>query len=249
MSRSGWQDERGWQRTRGWQDERGIALLVAMTTTALMAALALALTITTLTETQIAGNARDAAAAVAAADLAMTRATRELGAIADWSLVLDGTVGSTFRDGPPGPRVMPDGRRVDLQAETGALRCARPICGDADMDAVTAERPWGRSNPRWQVFSSGMVDSVLPAGSMHVPVYVAVWVGDDRRETDCDPLRDGGTPACGNDTAAGNDGAGIIELLARAYGPVGVERTVHVTVVRDAGRPAGVRLAGWREWR
>ncbi len=60
---------------------------------------------------------------------------------------------------------------------------------DAQMDAVTADRPWGMNNPRWQTFGSGWLRDIAPlADAPHV--YVVVWIGDDPLETDGDPLRD-----------------------------------------------------------
>ena len=132
-----------------------------MAVSTLLLALGVSLATTTTVEVGIAANHRDAVQTLHAADAALEHAIAELGTVPLWDAVLDGVVTSWFRDGA-GVVVLPDGSRLDVAAETGLLRCGAPgPCGDADMDQQTAERPWGRNNPRWTVYASGRLARLL----------------------------------------------------------------------------------------
>jgi len=160
--------------------------------------------------------------------------------VADWDQVLAGGVTSTFSDGPVGPRVLPNGSRLDLAQATAQVNCGKPMCSVADMDAVTVERPWGANNPQWQLYAHGNLDSLSAPGSIDSRLYVIVWVADDPLENDGQPLVDG-------DTSNGvNPGDGLLQLLAHAYGPAGARRVVEATM-RRAGLRVGV--ISWREVR
>ncbi len=207
-------------------DERGVALIIALMTMLLLTALGVALVLTTTTESRISGNFRDGSEGLYAADAAIERVIQELLTVPDWNTILNGTVQSSFIDGAAGgTRTLPNGTSFDLTEATNMVRCGKvTTCGNADMDAVTPERPWGTNNPRWQAYAYAPVNDMLPTGTLNSPFYVVVWVGDDPSENDGKPLVDGNTAA--------NKGTGVITLLARAYGPGGVQRTVEVTVAR-----------------
>jgi hypothetical protein len=132
--------------------------------------------------------------------------------------------------------------------ETNRLRCGgASACGDADMDAVTAARPWGRNNPRWTLWASGDL-AALVADASAPRAYVLVWVADDPSENDAQPLRDGARPAVVDAANPSNPGRGALWLHARAYGPSGTRRTVEAIVERDGRWPATqLRLRVWRE--
>ena len=132
---------------------------------------------------------------------------------------------------------MPDGTLVDLAVLTDIERCGNAACTGAQLEAVTAERPWGVNNPRWQRYASGWLHQLTPqAGAPHV--YVVVWVGDDPIETDADPLTDDPDP-----NAPGHD---AVLLRAAAYAGYSVRRRLEVVARREAG---AVRLTSWREVR
>ena len=180
--------------SRTASDEHGVALIAVMSASSLLLALGLSLALTTTIEVGIAANQRDGVQALHAADAALELAMADLAAL-DWDAVLSGASSSAFSDGAGAVR-LPDGRTLNVGEETNRLRCGAAACGDADMDRVTAARPWGRNNPRWTVFASGRLGDVLPAGEgTAVQGYVVVWVGDDATENDAQPLRDGGPPA------------------------------------------------------
>ena len=226
-----------------------MALIAVMTASTLLLALGLSLALTTTVETGIAANHRDGLQSLHAADAALERAVAELAATPDWDAVLAGAVTATFNDGRGAGIVgLPDGSALDLAGETNRLRCGtRAACGDADMDVVAAARPWGRNNPRWQIYACGPLAQLLPDAAIASRAYVIVWVADDPSENDADPRRDGQPPAVVDPRNPGNPGRGALWLHARAYG-VGSRRTIDAIVERDARSPASrLRIRVWRE--
>lgn len=219
----------------------GVAMMMAMTATLLMSALGVALVLATSSEAVIASNFRDQAAGAYAAEAAVERALDDLAAAGDWNTVLNGTARSTFTDGvPAGARMLADGSTVDLGHVVNMADCGRVLpCDDADMDAITAQRPWGPNNPRWQLYAYGRLKDLLPNESIDSPFYVTVLVGDDPSETDAKPLEDG----------ADTPGAGILALRAESFGPRGVHKSVEMTVARPAAGQPGLRVLSWREVR
>jgi hypothetical protein len=221
--------------------EQGVAMLMAMAAMLLMSALGIALVLTTSSEAVIASNFRDSSEGVYAADAALERSLDDLRAIPDWNGVLGGAVRSTFVDGAPsGVRTLADGSTIDLGRMVNMADCSQAAaCSDAEMDAVTAQRPWGANNPRWQLYAYGNLRDMLPGGTIDSPYYVTVMVGDDPSETDGNPLQDG----------IGTAGAGVLALRAEALGPRGARRMVEMTVARSDVAQAGVRVLSWREVR
>ena len=221
-----------WPRSSRLSDERGAALIIALLAMLLLTALGLALILTTTTETKITANYRDGQEALYAADAGIERVMQELLTVPDWNTLLSGTVRSSFIDGAPGGvHTMADGTTIDLTKATNMVRCGKTsTCGDADMNAMTDERPWGPNNPRWQLYAYDAIQDLVPTGTVNSPFYVVVWVGDDPSENDGNPLVDGGTPSGG---AGANPGKGAISLRAQAYGPGGVMRVIDVTVARS----------------
>ena len=221
----------------------GIALLVVMMAMLLMSALGVALVLTTSTEVIIAENFRSAAESLYAADGILERAISDLVTVADWNPLLDGTLQSSFIDGPPGgPRTLPNGTSLDLDQTLNAANCRKAAtCTGGDMDAVTDERPWGANNPRWQLYAYGPLGSLLPAGSLRSAFYGVVMVADDPSENDGNPLRDG--------AGQGNPGSGVLALRAEAFGPRGAHTAVEMTIVRSdaALGPVGARTLSWRQ--
>jgi hypothetical protein len=239
-------------RARRANEERGVALVAVMSASSLLLALGLSLALTTTVEVGIAANQRDGVLTQHAADAALERAIADL-ASADWDAVLAGLATSPFFDG--GAAVtLTDGSRLVVAEETNRLRCGSPgACGDADMDELTAARPWGRNNPRWTVYASGTLAALAPELAFVAELaadraYMVVWVGDDPAENDAQPLRDGGPPAVEDAANRLNPGAGALWLHARAYGASGTRRAVEAIVERDPRWPATqLRLRVWRE--
>jgi hypothetical protein len=216
------------------RDEHGIALIIALMATTLMMALGIALLMTTMTEGKIAANYRDGTEALYAADAAVERVMQDILTVPNWDNILNGTVSSAFIDGPAsGQRTLPDGSKLDLTEATNLLRCGHVgTCTVEEMNAVTLERPWGENNPRWQLYAYGPMTDMLPTESINSNMYVIVWVADDPSENDCNPGQDGLIPACGNDAGKPNPGRGVLAMVAQAYGPGGVQRTIEVTIAR-----------------
>ena len=208
------------------RDEQGIALVIALLCMLLLTALGMALTMTTITEKRIAGNYRNGVETVYAADAAVERVMQDLLTVPDWNKILDGTTTSSFVDGAPGNRTLPDGSQYNLVQATAMLSCGKVSCSPAEMDQITMERPWGVNNPRWQLYAYGPASDLIPTATLNSNVYVVVWIGDDPSDNDNMPTVDG------NESAGANPGKGVIAMLAYAYGPTGVRRVIEATVAR-----------------
>lgn len=228
--------------------EDGIALLVAMMTMLLMTAIGVVLVLTTTIETSIAGNFRAGQEAFYAADAGVERAMDDLATVPDWNGLLDGTMQSGFVDGPPGgSRTLPDGSSLDLNQAVNIVNCPGKhgaSCTTADMNAITAGRPWGANNPQWKLYAYGPLSGILPGGTVASLYYVMLLVGDDPLENDGDPLRDGAVMCKnGQDPATCNPGTGLIVLHGEAFGPRGAHQVIEATVGRAE---TGVRILSWR---
>jgi len=207
------------------RDQQGAALVTALMALLLLSALGLALVLTTTTETAISNNFRGAEEALYAADAAIERTMQDVLTVPDWNNMLNGSVKSAFTDGPPDPRTMADGRVLDLTEATNMANCGKTTgCSIAEMEAVTEDRPWGKNNPRWQLYAHGLANDLVPTGTLNSNMYVVVWVGDDPSDNDDNPLVDG--------NAQTNPGTGVITLHAEAFGPGGAHKVVEVTLAR-----------------
>ena len=207
-------------------DEQGVALIIALLAMMLLTALGMALSVTTTTERMISSNYRDGVETMYAADAAVERVMQDVLTVPDWNRILDGTATSSFVDGAPGVRTLPDGSTMNLLQATAMVRCAKTACNDADMDTATDDRPWAKNNPRWQLYSYGPITEVIPTATVNSNVYIVVWIGDDPSENDDKPLTDG------DESAGQNPGKGVVSLLAYAYGPGGVRRVIEATLAR-----------------
>lgn len=227
--------------------ERGAALVIALVTTQLLLALGAALVLLTSTETTIGANFRVAADGLYAADTALECAVADLAEEPDWNAVLSGSRRSTFVDGAPaGVRRLADGRTIDLVQVRNLAGCQKKTtCRDADLNASSTDRPWGTTNPRWNLYAYGrLADALSTEAPIQSPYYVVSMVADDPSESDNDPTRDGGTPD-GTPSA----GLGVLLVRAEAFGPRGAHRIVEATVARRAADGAPLRIVAWREVR
>lgn len=221
-----------------WRGERGSALVLVLLCATLFLVLGGALVTVGSTESVISATFRESAVALAATDAAIARATSDLEKAPDLNAILAGHVTSSFVDGAvASPRRLPDGTLLDLATATNNQRCGEATCTPAQMDATTAERPWGVNNARWQLYVSGGLGDLAP-GTDAPRAYVVVWVGDDPLETDGDPLADDGNPAA--------PGYQTVRLRAAAYAAYSVRREIEVVATRADGV---VRLTSWREIR
>lgn len=221
--------------------EHGVALIIVLLVMMTLSALGMALALLTSTESRVTAVYRDGLAALYGADAAVEWVLSDLNREPDIDNILGGLTVSSFTDGAPGPRVLPDGTSIDLHTLTGMVSCGRAACSDADLDEESDERPWGPNNPRWRLYAHGDVGSMLPGEARGPRMYQVVWVADDPSETDGDPMRDGGGAEGGE-----NPGRGLISLLAHGYGPTGTRRIIEATVALDG---EGARFVSWREVR
>ncbi len=229
-------------------NEAGSALVLVVLVTGVLVTLGLVLALVTTVEVDLAANTIDGTQALALAEAAAERAMSDLSGLPSWDAALAGTVTSPFFDGDTGSRFF-GGTRVDLSRETALLLCDAMTCAGRSLDAVTANRPWGRNNPRWRVFASGPAAGLVGDGQGLRPGYAVAWIGDDPAENDADPLRDGSPPVAdaGTDVNRGQD---VITLRVTAWGVRGARRELELTVERaDAQAHRGLRLRVWRELR
>jgi hypothetical protein len=215
----------------------GIVLLAVLLLTLLLTVVSASLVLVSSSQSAVAWNVQAFQEARYAAGAAAERAVAEISEVADWTLLVDGSVRSTFADGAPlGRRWLADGRAIDLEEVVNQANCGQTrSCSQAELNAATTDRPWGANNPRWRLFAHGWLRDLLPPGAIDSAYYIIVLVGDDEAEMDGDPLRDGQplTP-----------GGGVIELRATALGPRNVSRSVELTIARDARSAA--RIVSWR---
>ena len=201
------------------ENERGVALIIALMSVLLLTALGLGLLMTTSTEATITSNFRDGGEAMYAADAGIERVMQDLLTIPDWNRVLIGEVQSSFVDGlPSGTRTMPSGGTVDLGGATNMINCGKTAsCTNAEMDAMTAARPYGPNNARWKLFAYAPLSQVIETGTVLSDMYVTVWIGDDPAEADNNALADTN---------------GVLLMRAQAFGPAGAINTIEVTLSR-----------------
>ncbi len=225
---------------------RGIALVITLIALALVSALGLGLVLATGTERLTSANYRDSVLASNAADAAMELAMRELSSIADWTPIVAGVQRSSLVDGPPSGARRAGGFAFDLTVLTNQLTCGRTSdCSDAQIRVSTVERPWGANNPRWQPFLYGWLDTFANIPGAFPDTYVVVWIGDDAREVDGDPLTDGGGP--------NSEGRNAVRARAEAFAAGGTRRAIEADLVRPCNTvdgvttcEPGIRVQSWR---
>ncbi len=214
-------------------NDDGAALLIAISMSFLLAALASAAAIASRIETLIASSFRQGHEALYVAEAGIARAIQDLSSTSDWTGALTGAT-SGFVDGvATDSKRLPGGDVVTLCCDAGSLSAALQLRGNAGMD-------WGGDTPQWKPYAWGPAARWLPdrndAGSLF---YVIVWVADDPDDGD-------GNPAI--------DANGAVVLVSTALGPDGARRSIRA-VVQHARRedgtmlPRGVRLISWRESR
>lgn len=227
---------------------RGVVLVTVLVVTSLVMVMALAVALMVAVHQVTARYHREGVASWYVARAGVHLAADALAA-EDWNAVLAGTVWAPFSDGTPdGVRVLDDGTRLDLMGETARLTCGRPlVCTDAQVRAVTRERPWGANNARWRLFVFGPVRTLAATWRFPPPLYLLVWIGDDGREVDGDAELDG---------VSGQPGAGVVRVRARVIGAGGSRRDAEAELVRVCrpvvdGGPCqpGVRVHGLRDIR
>ena len=227
--------------------ERGIAMIMVVLVTTFLSALGLGALLAVFMDRLATGNMAGSVAMLYAAESAIEVAARDLAQIADWDEVLSGDQRSTFTDGlAGGVRDLPGGGVVDLTAATHLLNCGRSAnCTTEQMNENSRERPWGLNNPRWQLFAYGPMGQFTEL-ARPPECYLAVWIADDGREEDEEPLAD----------AAGEHqpGHGIVRVHAEVFGFGGARRAIQAELSRvcpggeDSCLP-GIRVQAWQELR
>ena len=228
--------------------ESGVALILVLLLTSFLSAMGLGLALVVFMDQLAGGNHRGSVTMLYAADAGIELAARDLSFSADWDAVLAGLETGSLTDGPPqGVKAIPGGGTVNLTAETNTLNCGRVTsCTQLQMDAVTRDRPWGANNPRWRLYAYGPLQNVAGI-ARPAPCYLAVWVADDSREADDDPLADAGQD---------QPGRGVVRVRAQVFGPSGARRAIEAELARvceDASSEEvclpGIRVQSWQEIR
>jgi hypothetical protein len=227
-------------------NERGVALIMVLLVTSFLSALGMGLILAVFMDRLATGNLTGSVAMLFAADGAIELAARDLAQVDEWDAVLSGARQSSFTDGlAGGVRGIPGGGSVDLTAATNMLNCGRTTtCTTAQMNANSRERPWGVNNPRWQLFAFGPMEQFTEL-SRPALCYLAVWIADDSREEDGDPVADAVEEA--------EPGHGIVRVHAEAFGLGGSRRAIEAELVRSCrggGVGAclpGIRVQSWQE--
>ncbi len=227
--------------------QHGAALITVLAILMLVSVVGLGLALTTSLEPAITSAHEASLGSAYAAEAGLAIAVHELGGIADWNLVVSGQVRSAILQSATDARlVLPDGTQADVRRLTNVANCGQADgCTTAELDAFTADRPWGPNNPRWQVFGHARLDQLVPGDLRPPPYEMIVWVGDDPAELDGNPLRD--SPPAPDGTR--RPGTGLLVVRAESFGTRGAHRVVTVTVSRPLGGEAPPQVVAWRELR
>jgi hypothetical protein len=228
--------------------EAGIAVMTVLIVAGLVGVVAFGLALMASVEHLTARNHRASVALLHAAEGGIELAARALAQSSDWDGALAGSVQASGADGPPtGWRDLGAGSGVDLDRQTHLVNCGHPgPCTEAELAAITPDRPWGADNPRWTLFLYGWLASFGPVQYAD-PAYLLVWIADDMREADSEPLRDG---------PDARRGRGIVRVRADAVSRGGSRRAIEAELSRvcraTAAGPvclSGIRVQSWRDLR
>ena len=209
------------------RNERGIALIVTIMALLLMSALTAALVLTSTSETIIAAHFRSQIEGRYAAEAVIARAIEDLASAGDWTPVIEGSLRSPWVDGPSsGTRTLSDGSTIDLVQALNLANCEKSTaCSQADLAAVTPDRPWGANNPHWTPYAFGPLRDLRAGGAIDSPYYVLLLAGN------------GPVPP-------------LLAMRAEAFGPRGAHAVIEVTAgYNDDPGQGAVKILSWREVR
>jgi hypothetical protein len=197
-----------------------MAILTALMATLLLTALGVAIAMLGSEESMLSLHERSARALRQAASAGAQLAVADLRLAPSWDplLALAATpplsaVPGRFLDStltPPSPW---SGVPIDLAAATAALQAAT-MTSRGPADAAQA----------WRLYLSGPLARAAPSGGAG-PWYVAVWIADDKADTDGDPTVDSN---------------GLLSVHAVAYGPADAAVALDLTIRRLPSGGVGV---------
>jgi hypothetical protein len=212
--------------------DTGAAMVMVVMAIGLLAALSASLLLTSSSDVMVAASFRNQRAGFYAADAMIERAMIDIASTPEWTALTAGTARSSFVDGPPGgTRTLDDGTAIDLAETINMAGChKKSTCTTADLQALSAERPWGANNPQWQLYAYGWLRDMLP-GELESPWYVTLMIAGH-------PLRVGNA----------------ILVRAEAFGPRNAHNIVELGAARsddDSDYNDGIapRILSWREVR
>jgi hypothetical protein len=210
--------------------ERGVALLLALMATLMLAVLGTGLVISTMAESTIAAGFRRSHETFYGAEAALEWAIRELDRRPDWTAVLADPRPSHFapRHGG-GPPLSLAALQAEVQRTSNAAHAAGP------------------DRPVWRLLAHGWLDGLT--GVETPPLQVVVWVADDPADGDRAPLQDTNGVVMLHAEAHGlRDARCVIEAIVsrRSATPGGEEEEEG----EEGAAPGGpIRLLEWREIR
>ncbi len=208
-----------------------MGIVITLMAVLLLSAIGASLSLISATEVTIAGHFDRAHEARHAAAGAVELVSLELRDLPDWNPVLEGVLRSSGAVGSPGGVRTVAGRPVNLDQLRSLLECDQLApCSGAATAAVTAERPWGADNPRWNLFRYGPWASFTGSPSS---IYIVVLVADDTAEQDGNPLQD---------SQRGAPGGGRIRVRAEAFGPQGAHVAAEALLERNDENSAELRV-------
>lgn len=105
--------------------EDGVALIIVLLVMVALSALAMSLSLLASTESRVTAAYRDGLEVLYGAEAALERVLPDLAAENDLNRVLTGAATSSFTDGPPGLRRLPDATFTDLHALTAMENCGQ----------------------------------------------------------------------------------------------------------------------------
>ncbi len=185
------------------ENDCGIALILALVISGLLAALGLSLLVMSDVERRMSSNAASSAEARAAAHAAVARGLVDLRLAGNWTPFLNGSQSSAFA-GAGTQVALPFGGTLDLAVVTADLQAQSP-------------GGFGANTPVWRLFAWGPLSQLGPPGAIESLQYLLVWIADDIADGDDDPAADSN---------------GILTLRGEGRGPGGARRAVEATVVR-----------------
>jgi hypothetical protein len=198
----------------------------------LFGALATALVVNATAETMIAAHFQAARGAGYAADAALQAAVAELAEIADWNVVLAGSIRSGLSDGESSGAKQGPGVRLNMSEVINLATCGLA----AGCTEIPAEASNGRrgTTTRWTPFLYGRLETLIHGGG-RACCYVVALVGNDPTENDLDPGADV--------LKVSNPGRGALRLRVEGFGAHGARAVRLATINRRGGR---TQVVSWR---
>lgn len=198
--------------------DEGSALLVCLLCALALSALGSGFIVLANTEAVLAVQQRSGIQALYAAEAGLVHANQVLEGLSSWSDAPSGHVRSGVFDVTMRPTAVWN-QVIELAGLTARVQAR------SDEEGM-----FGGNRSVWRILASGHESELSGESRSPGDAYVAVWIADDRAESDDDPA---------------TDTNGVLAIRAVALTAFGARRGVHGVVRRGA---AGVEVLAWREF-